>query len=161
MNHWEYFNFYLRGSFWIFCWKACFMLFPDKVTKAPKVKLKLSKAKNASYCLKRGEATEAIIEAQWKRESVSRSVVSHSLWPHGLYPLAMGFSRQECWSGEPFPSPGDLTSPEIKTRSPTLQADSLPLSHQGSPVSGHYSMQHVLAFALIKKFFRIILKFTS
>ena len=37
----------------------------------------------------------------------------------------MGFSRQEYWSGLPFPSPGDLPDPEIKARFPVLQADSL------------------------------------
>ena len=39
--------------------------------------------------------------------------------------LSMGFSRQECWSGLPFPSLGDLPNPEIETESPALQADSL------------------------------------
>ena len=37
----------------------------------------------------------------------------------------MGFSRQEYWSGLPFPSPGDFPNPGIEPRSPTLQADSL------------------------------------
>ena len=37
----------------------------------------------------------------------------------------MDFSRQEYWSGLPFPSPGDLPDPEIKPGSPALQADSL------------------------------------
>ena len=46
-------------------------------------------------------------------------------------PLSMGFSRQEHWSGLPFPSPGDPPNPEIEPRSPSLQADTL--SHQGSP----------------------------
>ena len=49
-------------------------------------------------------------------------------------PLFMGFPRQECWSGLPFPSPGDLPNPEIKPVFPALQVDSLPLSRQGSPV---------------------------
>ena len=40
-------------------------------------------------------------------------------------PLSMGFSRQEQWSGLPFPSPGDLPDPEIEPRSPTLEADAL------------------------------------
>ena len=40
--------------------------------------------------------------------------------------LSMGFSRQEYWSGLPFPSPGDLPNPETEPRSPALQADSLP-----------------------------------
>ena len=38
-------------------------------------------------------------------------------------PLSMGFSRQEYWSGLPFPSPRDLPNPGIKPRSPALQAD--------------------------------------
>ena len=41
-------------------------------------------------------------------------------------PLPMGFSRQEYWSGLPFPSPGDLSDPGIEPGSPALQADSLP-----------------------------------
>ena len=41
-------------------------------------------------------------------------------------PPSMGFSRQECWSGLPFPSPGDLPDPGIKPRSPALQEDVLP-----------------------------------
>ena len=38
--------------------------------------------------------------------------------------LSMGFSRQEYWSGLPFPTPGDLSNPGIEPESPTLQADS-------------------------------------
>ena len=40
-------------------------------------------------------------------------------------PPSMGFSRQEYWTGLPFPSPGDLPDPGIKPRSPALQADAL------------------------------------
>ena len=46
-------------------------------------------------------------------------------------PLSMGFSRQEYWSGLPFPSPEDLPDPGIEPRSPALQADSLPSELQG------------------------------
>ena len=46
-------------------------------------------------------------------------------------PLSMGFSRQESWSGLPCPSPGDLPNPGIKSRSPTLQDDSLPTEPPG------------------------------
>ena len=49
-------------------------------------------------------------------------------------PLSMGFSRQEQWRGWPRPSPRDLPNPGIEPASPALHADSLPLSHQGSPV---------------------------
>ena len=46
-----------------------------------------------------------------------------------------GISRQEHWSGLPFPSPGDLPNPGIKPASPALQVGSLPLlSHLGSPL---------------------------
>ena len=40
-------------------------------------------------------------------------------------PPSMGFSRQEYWSGLPFPSPGDLPNPGIKLKSPALWADAL------------------------------------
>ena len=40
-------------------------------------------------------------------------------------PPSMEFTRQEYWSGLPFPSPGDLPDPGIKPRSPALQADAL------------------------------------
>ena len=48
-------------------------------------------------------------------------------------PLSMGFSRQECWSGLPFPSPGDLPNPGIELSSPALQADALPSEPPGKP----------------------------
>ena len=35
-------------------------------------------------------------------------------------PPSMGFSRQEYWSGLPFPSPGDLPDPGFEPRPPTL-----------------------------------------
>ena len=49
--------------------------------------------------------------------------MSNSLQSHGLYvahqaPLSMKFSRQEYWSGLPFPSPWDLPDPGIKPRLP-------------------------------------------
>ena len=48
-------------------------------------------------------------------------------------PLLMEFSRQEYWSGLPFPTPGDLPDPGIEPESPAWQVDSLPLSHLGRP----------------------------
>ena len=48
-------------------------------------------------------------------------------------PLSMGFSRQECWSGLPFPSPGDLPNPGIEPGSPALRADTLPSEPPGKP----------------------------
>ena len=48
-------------------------------------------------------------------------------------PLSMGFSRQEYWSGLPFPSPGDLPKPGIEPGSPTLEADNLTSEPPGKP----------------------------
>ena len=49
-------------------------------------------------------------------------------------PPYMGFSRQECWSGLPIPSPGDLPDLGIKPRSPTVQADALLSEPPGKPI---------------------------
>ena len=61
---------------------------------------------------------------------LNHSVISNSLWPHGLQPARLlcpwRFSRQEYWSGLPCPPLGDLPNPGIEPRSFALQADSLP-----------------------------------
>ena len=49
----------------------------------------------------------------------------------------MEFSRPEYWSGQPFPSQGDLPDPGIEPRSPTLQVDSLPTEPLGKPRVPH------------------------
>ena len=46
---------------------------------------------------------------------------------------SMGFSRQEFWSGLPFPSPGDLPNPGIEPGSPALEADALTSESPGKP----------------------------
>jgi len=45
----------------------------------------------------------------------------------------MGFSRQDYWSGLPFPSPGDLPDPGIELGSPEVQADALTSEPPGKP----------------------------
>ena len=71
----------------------------------------------------------------WKSEkSLSRVQLFVTPWT-GAYqaPPSMEFSKQEYWSGLPFPSPGDLPVPGIEPSSPALQALLLyRLSHQGS-----------------------------
>ena len=54
-------------------------------------------------------------------------------------PPSMGFSRQEYWSGVPFPSPGDLPNPGIKPRSPAFQADAFTSELPGKPDSVYKS----------------------
>ena len=60
-------------------------------------------------------------------KSLSRVRLSATPWTYVAYQasLSMGFSRQEYWSGLPFPSPGDLPNPGIKPRSPASEADAL------------------------------------
>ena len=67
----------------------------------------------------------------WQLVLVSCSVMSDSLQPHR--PQLMGFSRQEYWSGFPFPSPGDLPNAGIQPGSPALRWILYHPSHQGSP----------------------------
>ena len=49
-------------------------------------------------------------------------------------PQSMAFSREEYWSGLPFPHPGDFPNLEIEPWSPTLQADALPSEPPGKPI---------------------------
>ena len=61
-----------------------------------------------------------------KVKSLSRIGLFATPWTVAYQaPPFMGFSRQECLSGLPFPSPGDLPNPGIEPRSPALQADAL------------------------------------
>ena len=50
-------------------------------------------------------------------------------------PPSMGFSRQENWSGVPFPSPGGLPDPGIEPRSPASQAEALTSEPPGKPMN--------------------------
>ena len=68
-------------------------------------------------------------EGKTMSEGESRSVMSGSATPWTLQ--SAGFSRPEHWSGQPFPSPGDLPNPWTEPRSPALQADSLPAEPLG------------------------------
>ena len=75
--------------------------------------------------------------------NMNMSTNMKSLSPVGLFetpwtvayqaPQSMEFSRQEYWSGLPFPSPGDLPHPGIEPVSPTLEADALPSEPPGKP----------------------------
>ena len=79
-----------------------------------------------------------MISLMWTLNCVSRSVLSDSLIPWTVAcqaPLSMDFSRQEYWSGLPFPSLGDLPNPGSEPRSPALQVILYCLRHQGSPES--------------------------
>ena len=70
----------------------------------------------ANMKIKRQKTVKANMRACWVA-----SVVSNSLWPYALQPARLlcpwGFSRQEYWSGFPYPPPGDLPDPGIKSMS--------------------------------------------
>ena len=68
-------------------------------------------------------------------ESLSRALHFVTPWTVAHQaPLSMEFSRQECWSGLPCPSPGDPPNLGIEPRSPTLQGDPLPSEPPGKPI---------------------------
>ena len=82
-------------------------------------------------------------KAQWGPRASPRSLSNHPIHPvsdsatrwtvaHWAAP-SMGLSRQEYWSGLPFPSAGDLPDPGIEPGSPTLQADTLTSEPPGKP----------------------------
>ena len=106
------------------------------------------------------DGTDAAIRRQGlaygaqKSRSVSHSVVSNFLQPHGLQPpqapLSKGFLRQEYWSGLPFSPPGDLPNPGIEPGSPILQADSLPSEPPGKPCAWHLS-ENVVSSGMLQK----------
>ena len=72
-----------------------------------------------------------------KVKSLSRVRLFEAQWTVAYQaPPSMGFSRQEYWSGLPFPSPGDLPDPGIEPRFPSLEADALtsePPGAKGKP----------------------------
>ena len=81
--------------------------------------------------------TVLLSSIQWSEEVKSLSCVRLFVTPWTVAcqaPLSMGFSRQEYWSGLPFPSPGDLPSPGIEPGSPALEGDALTSEPPGKPL---------------------------
>ena len=81
--------------------------------------------------------------ARMKVKSLSHVQLFATPWTIAYQaPPSMGFSRQEYWSGLPFPSPGDLPNSGIEPKSPTLEADTLTSEPPGKPcarmVSSYY-----------------------
>ena len=75
-----------------------------------------------------------IMKVKVKVKSLSRVRLFATPWTVARQaPLSMGFSRQEYWSGLPFPSPGDLPNSGMEPGSPALQADSLLSEPPGKP----------------------------
>ena len=91
-------------------------------------------------------------KAKWKYKSLICVQLFSSPWTIAHHtPMSMGFSRQEYWSGQSFPSPGDLPDPGIKSRSPAFQVDfftiwaireALPGIKPGLPALAAWSLNH-------------------
>ena len=87
----------------------------------------------------RKKLQETFEPCQWLRKWsevkwLSRVWLFATLWTVAYQvPPPMGFSRQEYWSGLPFPSPGNLPNLGIEPRLPHWSQTLQPLSHQGSP----------------------------
>ena len=69
------------------------------------------------------------------------------------FSLSMGFSRQDCCSGLPFPSPGVLPDPGIEPRSPAMQTDSLPSEPPGKPYERWKPIEKSFSFFCFLFFF--------
>ena len=84
------------------------------------------------YPLSDFNSFDSEISINVKVKSLSRVRLFATPWTIAYQaPQSMGFSRQECWSGLPFPSPGYLPDPGIEPASPALQADALPSEPPG------------------------------
>ena len=66
-------------------------------------------------------------------------------------PLAVEFSRQECWNGLPCPPPGDLPDPGIKPASPALADGFFTTEPPGKPQEGEDICTHVAGAVLSKE----------
>ena len=80
-----------------------------------------------------------MLVTQWCLTLCDSMTVAHQT------PLSMAFSRQECWSGLPFPSPGDLPNTGIESGSPALQAYTLP----SEPPGKLYKVQYYVLILLM------------
>ena len=77
-------------------------------------------------------------------KSHSRVQLFATLWTVAHQaPQSTGFSRQEYWSGLPFPSPEDLPDPGIEPMSPALQADALTSEPPEKPLKGIFLYKNV------------------
>ena len=87
-----------------------------------------------------------VTEKKVKVKSLSHVRLFAAPWTVAyLAPPPMGFSRQEYWSGLPFPSPGDLPNPGIEPRSPAFQADALTPEPPGKPRDEYKEMEGVIS----------------
>ena len=87
---------------------------------------------------------------EWKSKSLSPVWLYYPMdcvaWPS---PLGMAFSRQEYWSGLPFPSPGDLSYPGIEPRLLHRRQNLSQLSQDSTVIAEHLDFLHVTQLAFL------------
>ena len=91
----------------------------------------------------------------WKIESEVAQLCPTLCDPIDYSLPSVGFSRQEYWSGLPFPSPGDLPDTRIQPRSPSLQADSLSSEPLGNPKKIFYKNPYFSGNSLMVQWLRL------
>ena len=109
------------------------MISHDPVTTERLILKKIMQVKHLAQCLVQRILLSYVRLVQYYSSSivaVKCSVMSNSLWPHGL---STQFSRQEYWSGLPSPSPGDLLTQGWNPGLPHCRPDSLPSVLLGKP----------------------------
>ena len=95
-------------------------------------------------------------------KSLSRVWLSATPWTAASQaPPSMGFSRQEYWSGLPFPSPEDLPASGIEPGSPILQADALPSKPPGKLREMKENYKFIIGANILKMKKNITLKILS
>ena len=93
--------------------------------------------------------TRCLLTCLSEVKQLSRVRLFATPWPVAYQaPPSMGFSRQEYWSGLPFPSPGDLPDPGIEPGSPALWADALLSKPPGNQPSYHLVANYLNFFPL-------------
>ena len=94
----------------------------------------------------------SVLKVKVKMKSLSRVRLFATPWTVAYQAsLSMGFSRQEYWSGLPFPSPGDLPNPEMNPCLPHCRQMLYHLSHQESTHQGsHFSIKLYLISSMLR-----------
>ena len=97
------------------------------------LRIRWSKYRSFSFSISPSNEYSGVISFRidWLDLLAVQGTLRSPLAPHGE---CMKFCRQEFWRGLPFPSPGDLPNPGMESRSPALQADSLPSEPPGKPI---------------------------
>ena len=123
---------------WLYCWQWLLFYLIIFLALAFKIKnsmMATSRKMNILYCKILKLHIFLLPQKKVKENKVAQCVQLFATPWTGAHqaPPSIEFSRQEYWSGLPFPSPGDLPDPGIEPRSPTLWADTLPSEPPGKP----------------------------